>query len=311
MQAKVTIVLSVFQPNETFLRKQLLSLVSQTYKNIEVLVYDDGVRQRCDVNMFTKYLQGVKWQLLPYRDKNIGYVKAFETLIKASDGAYIAFCDQDDIWHDEKIERCVRELQNRGSLLVATDRMIIDQDDKVITDSVRACSHKPWDTWESGDDIGKYNLFITYAVGMSIVLNADFARRMIPISKYAAHDNWAILCACAEGSVSFLKEPLVSYRRHGKNVSGVLLGIHSKHDYMEQRVYPHVGIVKDFKAKYPQHKDLPELEAFTEARVRHNIRKIFKYRYLAKDVAYFDIAVALLPNVMFPLFVKIVQKLRA
>lgn len=311
MQPKVTIVLSVFQPNKVYLKKQLISLNRQTYENIEVLLYDDGVTQRCDISIFTKYLQDVTWRMLPYQDKNVGYVKAFETLIQESDGKYVAFCDQDDIWNDDKIERCVQALQESEALLVATDRKIIDQDDVIITESVRACSNKPWDSWKSGDDIGKYNLFITYAVGMSMVLQGDFARRMLPISNYAAHDNWAILCACAEGKVSFLEETLVRYRRHGKNVSGVLLGIHSKQDYMEQRVYPHAKIVKDFKERYPNHKDLPELEAFTNARVQHDIRKIFKYRYLAREVAIFDIVIACLPNFMFPLFMKVVQKMNA
>lgn len=309
MQPKVNILLSVYHPNEKFLKEQLDSLNAQTYENLEVLIYDDCISQRCDIEIFKHHLTRTKWRLLPYGEKNLGYVKAFETLVKASDGDYLAFCDQDDIWLETKIERCINELELSGSLLVASDRMIINQEGKIIAESARSLSKKPWDNWKSGDDIGKYNLFITYAVGMSIVLNGDFGRNIVPFSSCAGHDNWAILCACAEGKVSFVDEPLVKYRRHGKNVSGVLLNIHTKEDYLRERVCPHAGIVQDFKRRYPENKDIPELEAFCNARMHHNILKIFKYRYLSREVAIFDIIVSLSPSFIFPFLVKIVQRL--
>ncbi|WRK53107.1 hypothetical protein SD457_23730 [Coprobacillaceae bacterium CR2/5/TPMF4] len=63
---------------------------------------------------------------------------------------------------------------------------------------------------------------------MSIVACGDFARSTLPISPYTAHDKWILSCAATEGTVSFIEEPLVQYRRHGKNVSGILKGINTK-----------------------------------------------------------------------------------
>ena len=39
--------------------------------------------------------------------RNLGYVKNFEQAIARCNGDVIFFCDQDDIWHVEKIERCL------------------------------------------------------------------------------------------------------------------------------------------------------------------------------------------------------------
>jgi glycosyltransferase involved in cell wall biosynthesis len=41
---------------------------------------------------------------IDYESINLGYTKAFEKLISFSTGDYIAFCDQDDIWHEDKIK---------------------------------------------------------------------------------------------------------------------------------------------------------------------------------------------------------------
>lgn len=95
---KVNILLSVYNPNVTYLVEQLKSIDNQTYPNIELLIFDDCVSKRCDVGIFKKTLNNVKYRILPYKKKNMGYVKAFEYLVEQADGNYIAFCDQDDIW---------------------------------------------------------------------------------------------------------------------------------------------------------------------------------------------------------------------
>ncbi len=299
MNEKVDIVLSVYKPNIEFLEKQLESLNEQTYPNIEVIIHDDCVEERCDRAVFERKLTKIPYRILPYQDRNLGYTKAFERLVKNTTGAYIAFCDQDDIWLPEKIEKCVNELKASGSLLVATDRMIIDAQDEIICPSVRAVSHKQYDSWHTGEDICKYNMFICYAVGMSIVISGEIARKAMPFSEYTGHDKWVIACASAEGKVSFLEQPLVKYRRHGKNVSGTLKGIRSKQDYMEQRVLDHIGIISDFEKKYPDYKDLQEVKKFAYARKNHNIKDLWKYRYLSLDVAKFEIVLALTPDFLF------------
>ena len=89
---KVDILLSVFNPNEEFLKKQLISLNEQSWDNIEILIYDDCVDKRCNPDIFERYLQKKKWKLLPYQDKNLKYTKAFEELVRKSTGEYVAFC---------------------------------------------------------------------------------------------------------------------------------------------------------------------------------------------------------------------------
>ena len=62
---------------------------------------------------------------------------AFEKLVQRSDGEYIAFCDQDDIWMDDKVEKCVAYMNEKNIDLVVTDKQIIDENDNVTCSSVK------------------------------------------------------------------------------------------------------------------------------------------------------------------------------
>ncbi|MBP3853222.1 MAG: glycosyltransferase, partial [Erysipelotrichaceae bacterium] len=236
-------------------------------------------------------------------------VKAFETLIDASDAEYLAFCDQDDIWKPEKLQRCIQQLQQDGSLAVATDKSIIDKDDHIVCESVKNTSTKYYDTWNSGDDICKYDLFVCFAVGMSMVVNGAFARGCMPISKYTAHDKWLLACAATEGSVSYIDQPLVLYRRHGNNVSGTLQDVHSKKDYYVHRILRRKGLLDDFFLKYPNHKDKEEVMDFMDAQLKGDRKRLKKYSYLAPDIVRFDLVVSVIPSFLFPLFLSFVRKI--
>lgn len=306
---RVDILLSVYNPDEGYLKKQLISLNNQTYRYIKLYIFDDCTDKRCDLSIFNKYITNFEWEILPYCEHNLNYMGAFEKLVMNSQGEYIAFCDQDDIWMEDKIEKCVEYMRKTNTILVATDRKIIDGDDNITCESVRNHSNKNYDNWNTYDDITKYNLFVTFAVGMSIVMSGDFARSILPFSKNTGHDKWVLACASTEGKVGYLKTPLVKYRRHGKNVSGVLVGINSKKDYINKRILPDLKVIEDFKQRYPNHKDMAEIEAFANARKNGDIMTLFKLRSLAPDIAKFDIVTSLLPDKIFMLMVNIAKKI--
>ena len=305
---KVSVLLSVYRPNQKYLEEQLASLDNQTYENMEILIFDDCVKERCSKEIFERCLKKKPYRILPYKEKNLGYTKAFEYLTENSDGDYIAFCDQDDVWHNEKIEKCVNCLNKDETLLVATDRSIIDEKGELICSSVRHTSHSATETWNTYEDIGIPNLFMCYSPGMSLVARGDFVRSTVPFSIHTGHDKWVISCACAMGRVSYLDQPLAAYRRHGKNVSGVLAGIHCKKDYQEKRVVPNLKLVQEFIKRYPEYKGNQVALAFARARVKHNIPKLIKYRHLSPDIAKFEILLALMPDFVMKICIRILQR---
>ena len=309
-KSEVVILLSIYN-GAKFLDKQLESLFKQkTNCNITIYYRDDGSTDE-SINIINLWKDRLSMkECTSSRKCNLGPALSFwELLTTAPEADFYAFCDQDDIWMDDKVEKCVAYMNEKNIDLVVTDKQIIDENDNVTCSSVRKHSNKNYDNWNTYDDITKYNIFVTYAVGMSIIMKASFAKKSLPFSKYTGHDKWVLACTSTEGKVGYLNLPLVQYRRHGKNVSGVLVGIETKEDYINQRIMPDLKMIEDFKQKYPNHKDLNEIEKFANARRTGNIKTLFKLRYLAPDIAKFDIVTALLPKKLFSFMVKIAQKI--
>lgn len=302
--------MSVYRPNIKYLKEQLSSIDKQSYKPIELLVYDDCPECRTSATVFEESLPKTPFKILDYETKNIGYTNAFEKLIEASSADILFLCDQDDVWINNKVQKCIDRLRQDKSLAVVTDRAIIDENGEVRAPSVRLTSKSKNELWSTGDDIAKYNLFVPYALGMSICIRGEFARSTLPISHHTGHDKWLISCAAAEGIVSYLEEPLVQYRRHGNNVSGVLKGIENKDDYYHSRPLNHFRLIQDFLDRYPNFPDKREILAFSQARMDKDIVALFEYRNLAPEIAWFEIALRLAPSPLFALMVKLARTIK-
>ena len=121
----VSIVVPAFNVEAT-LAETLRSLFSQTYQNFEIIVVDDGSSD--DTVRITKTFASDR-RLRIVQQPNRGLAGARNTGISASNGAFVGFCDADDLWEPEKLEVHVRHLNNHphvgvsyaGSLLIHND----------------------------------------------------------------------------------------------------------------------------------------------------------------------------------------------
>ncbi|MCQ2751882.1 MAG: glycosyltransferase family 2 protein, partial [Coriobacteriales bacterium] len=90
---KVSVIVPVYN-SEQYVKKTLLSILKQDFKDFEVLAIDDGSSDKsgkiCD-KLSKKYKN-----LRVYHTKNHGVCHARNIGIKKARGEYIAFCDNDD-----------------------------------------------------------------------------------------------------------------------------------------------------------------------------------------------------------------------
>jgi glycosyltransferase involved in cell wall biosynthesis len=122
---------------ETFIERTLNSVLSQTYKNIEVLVVDDGSSDRTAEIVRAIAQQDSRVVLL--HQQNSGVAAARNLAIQKSQGEFIAPIDADDLWYPENIEKQVQcFLDSDPSVgLVYTWSVDIDEDD-LLTGGFRA-----------------------------------------------------------------------------------------------------------------------------------------------------------------------------
>jgi len=102
-QPLVSVILPVYN-DETNIENSINSILNQTYKNIELLIYNDGSNDSTQ-----KIISNIDSPLIKIfsNNKNIGLTKALNFLISKSSGEIIARQDSDDISYLDRIEKQV------------------------------------------------------------------------------------------------------------------------------------------------------------------------------------------------------------
>jgi len=104
----VSVIIPTYNRPE-LLEKAVLSVLGQTYRDLEVIVVDDGLIQRAETIISKlgdpriRYIQ---------HNKSIGGAAARNTGIKNSTGRFVAFLDDDDEWVSEKLAIQMSEFEN-------------------------------------------------------------------------------------------------------------------------------------------------------------------------------------------------------
>ena len=105
---RVSILLSAYNGSK-YIKEQLDSIFNQTYKNIEIIVRDDGSSDNT-IEILKSY------NIKPIDTKiNLGAMGSFEELLKYalqnSNSDYFMFCDQDDVWDTKKVEKTLAKME--------------------------------------------------------------------------------------------------------------------------------------------------------------------------------------------------------
>lgn len=294
---KVSILLSIYKPNKDFLKKQLLSLNEQTYENLELIIWNDCPEVDIDEEIFSDCITSFPYKL--YNEKiNLGYIKAFEKLVTLATGEYVCFCDQDDIWEKDKIKECIIALKKENGTISVCDKSIIDENDNVITKTVRKNSKMRSLNWNTGDEIACEALFFCYATGMSIHAKKSDVEKYIPFIPNVAHDRYITVMLSEQGKAVYVDKPLVKYRRHQKNKTGTLSGINNKEDYYLNRC-DNTELIKRFENYFPDNSNLEKIKVLNQARKKGNPFLIFKYRKFIPDLYKYEILLCFCPNFIF------------
>lgn len=97
MNKKISVIIPVYNTNPEFLQKAINSVLNQTYKNIEVIIVNDGSTDNNTLN-FLKTLDNKNINIINQENKGAGGAR--NTGINSATGDYIGFLDADD-WLDK------------------------------------------------------------------------------------------------------------------------------------------------------------------------------------------------------------------
>lgn len=203
-----------------YLREQIESILNQTYKNIRLIISDDGSKDET-VDIIKQYEKKDNRVIVFIQEKNLGYIKNFEFLLKKVENNFYMLSDQDDVWNNDKIELTYKKMKEDNSDLVFTDLEVVDSELNTIYPSFNEYM-KLQRKIVKYDGVKRQYLY-NCITGCTVLSKKEFIDKLIPFpneSKYVAHDMWMGIVIAMYGKMSYLNEKTIKYRQHGNNQIG-------------------------------------------------------------------------------------------
>ena len=125
MDELLTVIIPVYN-GEKYLQSTLESVLSSTYKNIEVLIINDGSSDSSEqiINNFIQTDSRIRYLY----EENAGIVAARNLGLELAKGEYICFCDQDDIAVSDMYTEIISNMEKSNSQIgiCSTGRLVSD-----------------------------------------------------------------------------------------------------------------------------------------------------------------------------------------
>lgn len=222
VNSPVTVVLCTHN-GDRFLPAQLASVVAQTALPGEIIISDDASTDdtRALLDDFSR--QSPIPVTILRNDPGLGYRDNFIQAVGAATLPWVAFCDQDDLWHPTKLERCGSALEDPGVTQVVHTATLVDEYDRPIgtyDQGIKGDAVRPplyYDVWKT---FSGFSMVVRRRMFEVVGADRRFPPHEEPGQSVLAHDRWAFFLAQTLGKTVEIADPLVSYRQHSSNVYG-------------------------------------------------------------------------------------------
>tara|TARA_B100001564_G_scaffold353469_1_gene362461 strand:+ start:224 stop:919 length:696 start_codon:yes stop_codon:yes gene_type:complete len=124
----ISVIMSVYN-DEKNIDKSIESIMSQTYKNLELHILDDGSNDKT-WKIINKYKTEYQNIFIYRNNSNLGLTKSLNYLVDQTNGEIIARHDSDDLSHPERIEKQLN-IMTKYNLDFCTTRAQIIQNNKI------------------------------------------------------------------------------------------------------------------------------------------------------------------------------------
>ncbi|RTQ94286.1 glycosyltransferase [Lysinibacillus telephonicus] len=129
--SKVSVIIPVYN-GEAYIKEALISVLNQSYKDIEIIVVDDGSTDLSSVIINDFIEDNRNFKIKYIRQENKGPSIARNTGIENANGDYIALLDSDDCYHSDKIyEHVTFLLRNPRIDIVYGDLTIVNKNNEI------------------------------------------------------------------------------------------------------------------------------------------------------------------------------------
>lgn len=193
-----------------FIEEQLDSILSQTYKNIEIVIVDD-----CSTDNTMEILSQYKLKhpcIRVFRnERNINVNQTFNRALGLCRGELIAISDQDDIWISNKLEEAYSSIGKYS--MVYSNSLLVNEYGGLLGRRM----FKKHDLY-TGNDPRSVSIFNNVA-GHTIIFKSEILKDILPIPQHSHYDWWIAFVAANRKGLMYMKNPYAMHRIHSNNVS--------------------------------------------------------------------------------------------
>lgn len=223
----IAICLSVYNGSQ-FLEEQLISLQNQTYNHQDMMLIarDDGSQDN-SYAILKKFSAYSDIQIKCLNDcTNLGIKKSFELLMREAvkmGAEYIMFCDQDDVWKNNKIVVTYAKMKQMENLFGKSIPLLVHSDLKVVDDRLNLINSSFWKYQNIDPYANSLNrlLLQNTATGCTLMINSTLAQKVGNIPQEAVmHDWWIVMVASVFGKIGTINNATILYRQHSLNDTG-------------------------------------------------------------------------------------------
>lgn len=211
---------------ERFIEEQVTSIFSQSLAPTEIIVCDDGSSDGTVAaleRLAALAPPGISLRIAA-TNRVGGVTPNFERAVRACTGDVIVLCDQDDVWHEDRL-RAIAPFFDGGMapVLVFADAVLIDDRGAEVGASLHRNLHmrreerRDIDRGHAFDALIRRNLI----TGAATAFSRPLVELAGPFPSSWVHDEWLGLIAAAVGRVVRIPNRLIDYRLHGNNQIGV------------------------------------------------------------------------------------------
>ncbi len=298
----IAILMAVYEPRLDWLTEQLLSLNAQTYPRLRLYVRDD-----CSPAVSFEAVRTIVEQTItafPFtiarNERNLGSTGTFQRLTVEAEGDYFAYCDQDDIWLPEKLS--VSEAQIGSAGLICGDVIPVDAEGRRLADSITKL--RPRIIFQEGAGLGGSLIYRNFVIGCTMLIRSAIAKAAVPFVQSMVHDHYLAWFCAQENEIAVAKQPLLYYRLHAGNQTGVLTNIETKQDYLRFHLGEFLSRISDLSERSVG-EELNQAAAWAQARCdnaakkRGAVRRLWAMRRLDTATSLFEIMGLRLPEPLF------------
>ena len=211
-QPLVSVIMNCYN-GEKYLREAIDSVYAQTYKNWEIIFWDNASTDKS-----TKIVKSYSSKMRYFRGgKTIPLGAARNKALKQCEGEYIAFLDVDDIWLPEKLELQVKKMQeNPESIVCYSDGYAMYDEEKT---KKKFSSYKNTKFYQG--NIFEKLILSNFINWQTVLINKLLTKDELCFNETLTigEDYEFLLRLSLLGDVIFSPEPLVYYRSHENNMS--------------------------------------------------------------------------------------------